>query len=387
MSNSLNSPNLETKLVPFPNATYTGGTASDAVDRAAPPSARPMPFAGIFRSFGGTFLFTLFFTVICYFIIVTIVNPRRVFWGQSFPEIMPNSRVLKLDLLQKYNAAGPVGLVVLGSSRSMKLSPDLLESITGERTFNAGVFSAAPNDYLSIYRVMKQRGIVPRTLVVGLDAEALDPATTPAPDFDTNLELKSALEGTVPNLPARIWHWVRLYKETLTPYYIEDISKSISIRFNPRPPLFEFQSNGHEEDRILDAQIQSAVYPQAEKVKHCEDSLQAKFDNFHDVSPQLESDLKQLFSEATGDNVRVILWITPLSHEALDKILSDPQASGNFRKAEAHLVQLGETFNLPVRDLTDSQSFGGHTDSWYDCAHYDQADADKIARKIFTNGL
>ena len=387
MSNSLNSPNLETKLVPFPNATYTGGTASDAVDRAAPPSARPMPFAGIFRSFGGTFLFTLFFTVICYFIIVTIVNPRRVFWGQSFPEIMPNSRALKLDLLQKYNAAGPVGLVVLGSSRSMKLSPDLLESITGERTFNAGVFSAAPNDYLSIYRVMKQRGIVPRTLVVGLDAEALDPATTPAPDFDTNLELKSALEGTVPNLPARIWHWVRLYKETLTPYYIEDISKSISIRFNPRPPLFEFQSNGHEEDRILDAQIQSAVYPQAEKVKHCEDSLQAKFDNFHDVSPQLESDLKQLFSEATGDNVRVILWITPLSHEALDKILSDPQASGNFRKAEAHLVQLGETFNLPVRDLTDSQSFGGHTDSWYDCAHYDQADADKIARKIFTNGL
>jgi len=387
VSNSLNSPNLETKLVPFPNATYTGGTASDAVDRAAPPSARPMPFAGIFRSFGGTFLFTLFFTVICYFIIVTIVNPRRVFWGQSFPEIMPNSRVLKLDLLQKYNAAGPVGLVVLGSSRSMKLSPDLLESITGERTFNAGVFSAAPNDYLSIYRVMKQRGIVPRTLVVGLDAEALDPATTPAPDFDTNLELKSALEGTVPNLPARIWHWVRLYKETLTPYYIEDISKSISIRFNPRPPLFEFQSNGHEEDRILDAQIQSAVYPQAEKVKHCEDSLQAKFDNFHDVSPQLESDLKQLFSEATGDNVRVILWITPLSHEALDKILSDPQASGNFRKAEAHLVQLGETFNLPVRDLTDSQSFGGHTDSWYDCAHYDQADADKIARKIFTNGL
>jgi len=387
VSNSLNSPNLETKLVPFANATYTGGTASDAVDRAAPPSARPMPFAGIFRSFGGTFLFTLFFTVICYFIIVTIVNPRRVFWGQSFPEIMPNSRALKLDLLQKYNAAGPVGLVVLGSSRSMKLSPDLLESITGERTFNAGVFSAAPNDYLSIYRVMKQRGIVPRTLVVGLDAEALDPATTPAPDFDTNLELKSALEGTIPNLPARIWHWVRLYKETLTPYYIEDISKSISIRFNPRPPLFEFQSNGHEEDRILDAQIQSGVYPQAEKVKHCEDSLQAKFDNFHDVSPQLESDLKQLFSEATGDNVRVILWITPLSREALDKILSDPQASGNFRKAEAHLVQLGETFNLPVRDLTDSQSFGGHTDSWYDCAHYDQADADKIARKILTNGL
>jgi hypothetical protein len=380
--------NVDTRPAPAGNFACTPDTVVDAINRAAfGSSSKSRHFIGIFQTFGGTFLFTVFFTVFCYFIIVTIVNPRRVFWGRSFPEIMPNSRALKLDLLQKYNAARPVELVVLGSSRSMKLSPDLLESITGERTFNAGVFSAAPNDYLSIYRVMKRRRIVPRTLVVGLDAEALDPATTPAPDFDTNLELKSALEGTVPNLPARIWHWVNLYKETLTPYYIEDISKSISIRFNPRPPLFEFQSNGHEEDRILDTQIQSGVYPQAEKVKRCEESLQAKFYNFHNVSPELQSDLKQLLSEATGDKVRVVLWITPVRRETLDKILSDPQAGRNFRNAEAHLVQLGETFNLPVQDLTDSQSFGGHTDSWYDCAHYDQADADKIARKLFTNGL
>ncbi len=188
---------------------------------------------------------------------------------------MPNSRALKLDLLQKYNSAGPVELVVLGSSRSMKLSPDLLESITGERTLQRGVFSAAPNDYLSIYRVMKQRGIVPRTLVVGLDAEALDPASTAAPDFDTNLELKSALEGTVPDLLQESALGTASVGRNL-PRYIEDISKSISIRFNPRPPLFEFQSNGHEDDRVLDAQIQCNIYPRAEKLKCCEDSLSGR---------------------------------------------------------------------------------------------------------------
>ena len=112
-----------------------------------------------------------------------------------------------------------------------------------------------------------------------------------------------------------------------------------------------------------------------------------QFDNFHDVSPELERDLKQLLSEATSDKVRVVLWITPVRRETLDKILSDPQAGRNFRNAEAQLVQLGETLHLPVRDLTDSQSFGGHTDSWYDCAHYDQEDANKIARKLFTDGL
>jgi hypothetical protein len=358
------------------------------VDRAASGSfSESRAAAGMLRSFGGTFLSTLFLVVASYFVVVTIVNPRRVFWGRAFPEVMPNSRGLKLDLLQKYNSAGGVDLVVLGSSRSMKLSPDLLESLTGERAFNAGVFSAAPNDYLSIYRVIKQQGIVPKTIVLGLDPEVLDPANTPAPDFDSNLALKSALNGSVPNVPSKIWHWAWLYKKSLTTPYIQDIAKSIWVRFNPRLPLFEFQSNGHEEDRVIDDQIQSGVYPRAAKIKHCDDSLQAKFDNFHGVSPELESDLKQLLSEAASDKVRVVLWITPVHPEALDQILKDPQAGANFRAAEAHLIQLGAMFNLPVRDLIDSQSFGGHPDSWYDCAHYNQIDADRITRELFKNGF
>jgi len=358
------------------------------VDRSSSQSSsESRRFAAIFHSFGGTFLFALFFIVFCYFVVVAVVNPHRVFWGHDFPEIMPNTRALKLDLLQKYSRAGTVDLVVLGSSRSTKLSPDLLESLTGLRTFNAGVFSAGPNDYLSMYRVMKQQGIAPKTLVVGLDAEALDPATPPAPDFDSNLALKSALNGTVPNLPAKIWHWGWLYKKSLTPYYIQDIGKSIWIRIMPRPPLFEFLPNGQEEDRVLDTKIQSGVYPRAEKIKDCEDSLQAKFANFHEASPELEYDLKQLLSEAASDKVRVVLWITPVHPEALEKILKDPQASHNFRSAKAHLTQLGAIFDLPVRDLIDSQSFGGKPDSWYDCVHYSGADADKIAKELFNNGL
>jgi hypothetical protein len=358
------------------------------VDRpSAESSSASQPFAGVYGSFGGTFLFVLFFVVLGYFGVVTVVNPHRVFWGHSFPEIMPNTRAVKLDLLQKYNRAGTVNLVVLGSSRSAKLSPDLLESLTGQRTFNAGVFSAGPNDYLSMYRIIKQQGIVPKTLVVGLEVEALDPATPPAPDFESNLALKSALNGTVPILPAKIWHWAWLYKKSFSPYYMQDIAKSIWIRFNPRPPLFEFQSNGQEEDRVLDTRIQSGAYPHAQKVKDCEDSLQTKFDNFPEASPELEYDLKKLLSEAISDNVRVILWITPVHPEALEKILKDPRAGRNFRSAESHLVQLGAMFHLPVRDLVDTQSFEGDPNTWYDCVHYSSADADKIAKELFHHDL
>ena len=351
------------------------------------PSVRAWLAARIFRSFGTTFLLTCVIVLLCYFIVVTIVNPRRVFWGQAFPEIMPNSRALKLDLLKEYNRRGRVDLVVLGSSRSMRFSPNLLESLTGKRTFNAGVFSGAPNDYLSIYRVMKQRGIAPKTLLVGLDQETLDPENSPAPDFESNLALKFSLNGTVPNDRAKIWHWILLYKQTLTPYYIQNIAESLWIWIHPRPPLFEFESNGHEEEGTVDEQMQSGVYPRAEKIQSCVDSLEGKFRGLHDVSPELEGDLEQLFSEAAGDHVRVVLWISPVHPEALEKILHDPVAGRNFRNSEAHLMALGARYHLPVRDLTDSRSFGGHPDSWYDCVHHSQADSDRIAKELFQHGI
>ncbi len=370
------------------NVDYVRGIVSDRANHAASGSTvRAWLAASIFRSFGTTFLFTIVFALICYFIVATVVNPRRVFWGQIFPQVMPNTRALKLNLLGKYSRTGHVDLVVLGSSRSMRFSPDLLESLTGERTFNAGVFIGAPNEYLSIYRVMKQRGIVPKTLLVGLDQETLDPENSPAPDFESNLALKSALKGAVPNERARIWNWVILYKQTLTPYYLQNMAESIWIRIHPRPPLFEIASNGHEEERTVDSEMQSGVYPQAEKIMNCEDSLEGKFNGFRDVSAELENDLEQLFSEAARDHVRVLLWITPVHPQAIDKILHDPEAGRNFRTAGAHLIALAATYHLPIQDLTDSKSFGGHPDSWYDCVHYSQGDSDRIANKLFQNGL
>src|SRR5260221_14717635 len=97
---------------PFANANQgsisldTNDSFSRDVDRAPSGSfSEPRAAAGIVRSFGGTFLSTLFLVVASYFVVVTIVNPRRVFWGRAFPEVMPNSRGLKLDLLQKYNSS------------------------------------------------------------------------------------------------------------------------------------------------------------------------------------------------------------------------------------------------------------------------------------------
>jgi len=111
-----------------------------------------------------------------------------VFWGRAFPEVMPNSRGLKLDLLQKYNSAGgrPRGVGFQSLHEAFSRSAGVSHR---RASVQRGCIQCGPNDYLSIYRVIKQQGIVPKTIVLGLDPEVLDPANTPAPDFDSNLEL------------------------------------------------------------------------------------------------------------------------------------------------------------------------------------------------------
>jgi hypothetical protein len=352
-------------------------------------NARERASAGPFiqlRSFAGLFLSTVCAVLFNYFLIVTIVNPRRQFLGRAFPEIIPNSRALKLELLQQYNAAGKVEMVLLGSSRSMKISPDLLETLTGQRAFNAAVFSGAPNDFLAMYRVMKQRGIAPQTLLIALDQDSVA-ATEPTPDFDANLALKSALDGSDPRLGTKIWHWVRIYKHTLTPSYVRDSAKSIWIWWRPLPPVHRFQPNGHLDYLAWDLQIQSGTYSRAQKIRQCADDRVQRFDRFNHNSPELESDLEQLLLEAARDKVHVVLWITPMHPAALEEILDAPQASRNFRNAESYLVGLGTRFNVPMHDLTKSESFGGHPETWYDCLHYTETDAARIAEAIFKHGL
>ena len=125
----------------------------------------------------------------------------------------PNSRGLKLQLLEQYQQSGPTAVLILGSSRSMKLSPQLIEQLTGDRAFNASVFSGGPNDFLGMYRVIKQQAIHPNKLVLALDVGSLGQDNQPTDDLLSNLTLTSALEGTTPNAAQKIWHWLELYRK------------------------------------------------------------------------------------------------------------------------------------------------------------------------------
>jgi hypothetical protein len=335
-------------------------------------------------SFPAVFLLTVALLAISYFALVTIVNPYGPFLGERFPRVSPNSRGLKLKLLEQYQQSGPTAVLLLGSSRSMKLSPQLIEQLTGDRTFNASVFSGGPNDFLGMYRVIKQQGIHPNKLVLALDEGSLGQDNQPTEDLLSNLTLTSALEGTTPNTARKIWHWLELYTGALRPYHIKDTALSIWIKLRPRMPAHKFDPDGRLDYQVWDQQVRSGTYPRRQQLEECTNRWMEGLKISQPVSPELRNDLEQLVVETKRDKVALVLWITPVHPDLLARIYQEAKATENFEQGRLQLLEIANKYGLPIKDLTDIRSYGGHSEGWYDCIHYDESDAARITRTILS---
>src|SRR5690349_19786525 len=100
-----------------------------------------------------------------------------------------------MKLFSAYRKSRPLQGLILGSSRSMKLRPELLREKTGLEFFNFAVENARAEDYLAIERWVRQQTAPPNLLVVGLDIEALHDDDVPEEQLQANAELQFALAG------------------------------------------------------------------------------------------------------------------------------------------------------------------------------------------------
>ena len=118
-----------------------------------------------------------------------VVDPRGDFGTGMFPCVALDSRRDKMRLFEDYNRRGAVHGIVLGSSRSMLLSCSKLGANSKLRWFNFSVDSARTEDYLAIYRWVRNRDSRLGRLIIGLDVEALHDHC----EMDSRLKANSGL--------------------------------------------------------------------------------------------------------------------------------------------------------------------------------------------------
>ncbi|MDX6591156.1 MAG: hypothetical protein QOJ13_352 [Gaiellales bacterium] len=100
-----------------------------------------------------------------------LMDPYGGMGTGAFPTVVPRDATVKADLIEGLRR--PPGIVVLGSSRSLKMDPRYLHERTGQTAFNAGVRAGTPVEAYAMLRLMDDRfHEAPKRVLWMLDVEA-----------------------------------------------------------------------------------------------------------------------------------------------------------------------------------------------------------------------
>jgi len=349
--------------------------------------------AGRAVKFLAAFLAAFTLAGVAYAAAIRIVDPYGEFGTGVFPPLEPDMRSEKMRLFRAYEAAGPPEGLILGSSRSMKVSPRALERATGRRFFNFAVDNARAEDDLAIYRWVRAQGARLAVVVIGLDVEALHNDDRPEASLLASEPLMRALGPEAPHGrglldPLREFGPVRTfkrYKDAFTIRALGDAVRSVGLSLRPasRPlPLMEFEPDGYLRYRRWERERREGTFRFDQDIERCLTKSQARFDGMTGLSARRRAYLRQLVSEARSDGTRVIVWITSLhplttrylaAHTAYPALLADTRA---YEQALA-----GEE-KVAVFDFSRPESYEGTASGWYDCIHIDESNAERVTAAL-----
>jgi hypothetical protein len=131
--------------------------------------------------------FATFVVVVGTIVVLNLIADSHGYWGlHVFPVDARDSRAVKLAMIER---AHPFDTLVLGSSRSERVSSALIQRLTGVNAFNGGIDAASTGDMEEMWKRAESRdGADLHHLIVFLDPESF---RKPSPDVSLKARLSS----------------------------------------------------------------------------------------------------------------------------------------------------------------------------------------------------
>lgn len=334
-----------------------------------------------------SFLGWLALFVAGYWLVYSIVDPRRDFFGRWFPLVVTKIRQEKLDKFEQYNRQQAVTGILLGSSRSAVLEPAVLDKATGGRFFNSAVFAGQTEDYLAFYRIYREKSPALQHVVVGIDPLAMDSSDGRTADFESNFAMVSHLEQTQNSLTSAFLHRMGLYKNTLRTDAAAEMVRSVKGLFVKTRDTVEVASDGQVRYIERERKIKEGTYDYAGSIKDITAFAIDQYRGIEKLAPERMRYLETLIEEVRRDGRKIVLWIPPMHPNVMTALRAEPVVEANYRRAMGYILGLRERLGVRVDDLTDIHGYGGDPDHWYDAVHYHPADGRKMLAHVAAKGL
>ena len=317
----------------------------------------------------------------CLLVVATvnfIVDPYAQYASDVFEPLVQTSRAQKVQLLADMTPA-PEGLI-LGSSRVMKLEPDVLEQQTGCKFLNAGMNHAKSEDHLAMLRhYQSKNGAMPRWVVLGLDVNSFSDQNQTDARLLSNSDLLPHVSSSVP-LSDRFQRWRELFSWQQTKMSLTSIRHP--KKQSSEPPLESFREDGLLVYHQREQEIAEGNYDFQGALDYTKREYKQLLYNFDRLSERRCELFATLARECRQADCQLVVFLTPM-HPELHAYVSDSTPyEPRKRELKDFLAKQVHREGFTLVDLSDVSQFGGDPALFVDGVHPLEPNTRKMIQRL-----
>jgi len=307
--------------------------------------------------------------VFCVAGVNAVVDPYGTVGTGLMPPVTWTDRSLKVALIERLARAPQV--VVLGSSRAMKVEPAFITTKTGRTAFNAAVSSGKPIDAWAFVNLIHDRFPTARSTYLWLlDVEAFrtyptDPGLLNTPQLAQYLSAGARARTRISQLPSLFsWETSRTAWRVLR----RRVRQAAS---SPAPTAAggaEFSSDGFRTLDYHDRRVSEGVSLASEIRRTIRQGEETYRDEYKRLSAAAERDFERTLGLMNRLGATPVLVITPM-HPTMLADVAPLGWSARHRDVLGYLRSLRPRYRFLLLDFSRVSAFGGSAAAFYDGYH------------------
>jgi hypothetical protein len=309
------------------------------------------------------------------------VDPYGTVGTGALPPVTWTDRSLKVNLVEHLRVAP--GVVVLGSSRAMKVQPSFITSRTRLTAFNAAVSSGRPVDAWAFTNFIHARFPAAHSRYLWLlDIEAfrqwpVDPGLLNTPQLAGFLSVGTRIGTRFGQLPL-LFSWQTFWKSLQ------------SVRHSAHQPAAalrtsiggtQFAPDGFRVLDYHDRNLAKGLSLAKELPATIRQGVATYRGDYSRLDPTAESYFQRTLSFMNGLGATPVIVLTPMQPEMLARVASLGY-DARYHDVLAYLRSLQGRYRFVLLDFTHLASFGGRAADFYDGYHMTVANTQRLVNAV-----
>jgi len=324
------------------------------------------------RRFLRTFLVAFIAAALLIAAINFVVDPTDVFHTGLFPPVTWVDRDEKSVFFTQMQPKPQ--LLILGSSRMMKMNPACATSLSGLKTFNFAVNDARAEDYVAILGFVSDHGGAPKRILIGIDSEGLSNAP-----FDWRLANSKYLSRYLPVRPSKFSH---LGENLLSRIQLAASMSSVRHVLTHQTETIRVGPDGYLTYIDLEAAKSRGTFDLRREIRVSITGYATSFEHFDGLSPVRVAMLHDFFTQCHAKGIQVDAVIPPLHPDVLAAMERTP-VRARIADTARMLRQFEAEGLLHYIDVTTIDRFGGDPDRFFDGIHMEEWNSSRILEHVY----